>query len=276
MGTASAQQPNDDGETAMTPSILVTGGTGTLGRHVTPLLRDAGATLRVLSRRAHESGDGIEYVTGDLLKNEGVAAAVDGAEVVLHLAGDAKNDEEATRNLLRAASAAGARHVVYISVTAADRIPMGYFRAKAGAERAVADSGVPWTTLRAAQFHDLVLTVLRAMARLPVLPVPGAVRIQPVDSREVAARLVELALGEPAGMVPDLVGPTVHGLSGLSRSYLRATGKRRPMLPVPMPGKAGRVYRAGENLSLDDAAFGHLTWEDFLAERVGRNGAVAG
>jgi uncharacterized protein YbjT (DUF2867 family) len=252
----------------MTASILVTGGTGTLGRQVTPLLRDAGATPRVLSRRAHASADGVEYVTGDLLKDEGVGAAVAGAEVVLHLAGDGKTDEQATRNLLRAASAAGVRHVVFISVTAADRIPLGYFRAKLGAERAVADSGVPWTTLRAAQFHDLAFTVVRTMAKLPVLPIPGAVRLQPVDARDVAARLVELALGEPAAMVPDMVGPTVHTLRDVTRSYLKAAGKRRPILSAPMPGKAGRVYRTGRNLSLDGATVGTRTWEDFLAERL--------
>ena len=154
----------------MTTRILLTGGTGTLGRHVVPLLRDAGHDLRVLSRKSHEPGEGIEYVTGDLLTGEGIDAAVDGAETILHLAGGPKGDEEATRNLVRAASRAGTRHLVYISVTAADRIPLGYFRNKLAAEQVVAESGVPWTTLRAAQFHDLVLAVMRAVTKLPFAP----------------------------------------------------------------------------------------------------------
>ncbi|MFJ2032257.1 SDR family oxidoreductase [Streptosporangium sp. NPDC087985] len=253
----------------MTSSILLTGGTGTLGRLVTPLLRDAGCKVRVLSRHGHESEDGVEYVTGDLLKGEGIGPAVDGAEIVLHLAGGPKGDDEATRNLVRAASRAGVRHLVYISVIGADRVPLGYFRSKLGAERAVADSGLPWTTLRAAQFHDLVLNVVQKMAKLPVIPVPGGLRFQPVDSREVAARLVRLTLGKPAGLVPDLAGPKVYGMAELSRAYLRAHGKHRLMMPVRMPGKAGRAYRAGENLSLERAAVGKRTWEDFLAERVG-------
>ncbi|GAA3754457.1 uncharacterized protein YbjT (DUF2867 family) [Spinactinospora alkalitolerans] len=252
----------------MTSPILLTGGTGTLGRLVAPLLRDAGCEVRVLSRRGHEPGDGIEYVTGDLLKGEGIGPAVDGAEIIVHLAGGPKGDDEATRNLVRAASRAGVRHLVYISVIGADRVPLGYFRNKLGAERAVADSGLPWTTLRAAQFHDLVLTVMQAMAKLPVVPVPGGLRFQPVDSGEVAARLVELALGRPAGLVPDLAGPKVYGMADLIRGYLRARGKHRLTMPIRMPGKAGRAYRAGENLSLDGAAAGKRTWEDFLAERV--------
>ncbi|WKX71826.1 SDR family oxidoreductase [Streptomyces sp. XD-27] len=253
----------------MTSPILVTGGTGTLGGHVVPLLRAAGRDVRVLSRRARESADGVAYVTGDLLKGEGLEAALDGIETVLHLAGGPKGDDEATRNLVRAASRAGVRHLVYISVIGADTLPLGYFRAKLGAERAVADSGLPWTTLRAAQFHDLTLKVVRGMAKLPVVPAPGGLRWQPVDAREVAARLVELALGEPAGLVADLAGPKLYGLDELTRGYLRASGKRRLMMPVRIPGKAGRAYRAGENLSLEGAAVGERTWEDFLAERVG-------
>ncbi|MER5624803.1 NAD(P)H-binding protein [Streptosporangium sp. NPDC002544] len=252
----------------MTSPILLTGGTGTLGRLVVPLLRDAGCEVRVLSRRGHEPGDGIEYVAGDLLKGEGVESAVDGAETVLHLAGGPKGDDEATRNLVRAASRAGVRHLVYISVIGADRMPLGYFRTQLAAERAVADSGLPWTTLRAAQFHDLALKVVQAMAKLPVIPVPGGLQFQPVDPREVAARLVELTLGGPAGRVPDLAGPKVYGMAELSRGYLRACGRRRLMMPVRMPGKVGRAYRAGENLSLEGATVGKRTWEDFLAERV--------
>ncbi|MFG3259467.1 SDR family oxidoreductase [Streptomyces sp. NPDC048172] len=250
----------------MTSSILLTGGTGTLGRRVLPLLLDAGFTVRVLSRRVHEPGDGVEYVTGDLIEDEGTAAAVEGAETVLHLAGGAKGDDVATRNLARAAARAGVGHFVHISVVGADRIPLAYLRAQRDAELAVADSGVPWTTLRAAQFHTLVLTMVEKMAKLPVVPVPGGLRLQSVDPGEVAARLVELVRGEPSGPVADLVGPEEYGLAEPVRAYLRAYGKRRPLMPVRIPGKAGRAYRAGENLSVDGAMRGTRTWAEFLAD----------
>jgi uncharacterized protein YbjT (DUF2867 family) len=259
--------------------ILVTGGTGTLGRQVVPLLLEAGCDVRVLSRRAREAADGIEYVQGDLLKDEGVAAAVDSAGTIVHCAGSSKGDDDATRNLVRAAARAGKPHLVYISVVGADRIPVvssvdramfGYFAAKLAAERIVADSGLPWTTLRAAQFHDLVLTVAQTMTKLPVIPVPRGARFQPVDSGEVAARLVELALGTPAGLVPDMAGPRVYPVADLLRSYLRAAGKHRLMVPVGLPGKAARAVRGGANLAPEQAV-GRRTWEDFLAERVPSN-----
>ena len=260
----------------MTARILVTGGTGTLGRQVVPRLRDAGCDVRVLSRRSHDAADGIEYVTGDLLTGEGIEAAVDGAATIVHCAGSNKGDDQATRNLVRAASGSAVRHLVYISVIGADRVPLvsgidramfGYFRTKLAAEQVVAGSGLPWTTLRAAQFHDLILMVAQAMAKLPVIPVPSGFRFQPVDSGEVAARLVELTLGTPAGLVPDLAGPRVYPVGDLLRSYLQAQGKHRPMLPVRLPGGAARAFRAGANLA-PDRAVGHRTWEDFLADRV--------
>ncbi|MEV6552134.1 SDR family oxidoreductase [Streptomyces sp. NPDC051597] len=256
----------------MASPILVTGGTGTLGRLVVPLVRGAGREVRVLSRNARPSDDsGVAYVACDLLAGAGIEDALDGVDTVLHLAGGPKGDDLATRNLVAAASRAGVKHLVYISVIGADTVPLGYFRAKLGAERAVEESGIPWTTLRAAQFHDLVLTMMEKMAKLPVVPVPG-MRLQPVDAREVAARLVELTLGEPAGRVADLAGPEVYGMRDLTRTYLGARGKRRPLLPVRVPGKAGRAYRAGDNLSLEHAVTGTRTWEDFLTERVERVG----
>ncbi|WP_327110274.1 NAD(P)H-binding protein [Nocardia sp. NBC_01730] len=254
----------------MATKILVTGGTGTLGRQVVPLLRNTGADVRVLSRSAREPVDGVEFVAGDLLHDKGIDAAVAGVDTISHLAGDAKSDEVVTENLMRAAAAAGVGHVVYISVTAAELLPLTYFRAKFAAEQVVTESGVPWTTLRAAQFHDFVPNLVDAMLKSPVLPILGGVRVQPVDAREVAARLVELVLGAPAGRVPDLVGPTVIGMRELVRDYLKALGKRRALLTVRVPGKAGRVYRAGGNLVLDGADVGKLPWEDYLAERVGR------
>lgn len=251
----------------MTSPILLTGGTGTLGRLVVARLRGAGYEVRVLSRHGRESVDGIEYVTGDLLKGDGIERALNGVGTVLHLAGGPKGDDEATRNLVRAASTAGIEHLVYISVIGVDQVPLGWFKSKLGAEQAIADSGLPWTTLRAAQFHDLVLTVVEKMAKLPVMPIPGGLRFQPVDARDVADRLVELTLDKPAGLVPDLAGPKVYGLADLARGFLRATGKRRLMVPVRIPGKAGQAYRAGDNLS-ECASVGTRTWEDFLAERI--------
>ena len=180
----------------MTSPILVTGGTGALGRHVVRRLHDAGYDVRVLTRHSDAAKDGIEFMTGDLTTGQGIAPAVDGVETIVHLAGSAKGDEDKTRNLVRAASSqTRLPHLVYISVVGAERIPIdslvdramfGYFGSKRAAEKVVEDSGLPWTKMRATQFHDLILMVTKQMAKLPVIPLPAGFRFQPVDAGDVA------------------------------------------------------------------------------------------
>ncbi|WP_411073020.1 SDR family oxidoreductase [Streptomyces sp. cmx-4-25] len=252
--------------------ILVTGGTGAIGRLTVPLLVAAGRTVRVLSRGGRLANIApdlrIEYVQADLLADgELDSALIGGAETVLHLAGGPKGDDAATARLVRAARAAGTvKHLVLVSVVGADAMPLGYFRAKAGAERAVMESGIGWTVLRAAQVNELLLKMVGAMGRMPLVPAPGGLRFQPVDTAEVAARLAELTLGTPAGRVPDLAGPGVYTLPELAAARRVAAGaKPRRTLPVRLPGKVGRAYRAGANLTSDDAWIVGRDWEGFLA-----------
>jgi uncharacterized protein YbjT (DUF2867 family) len=269
----------------MQHTILVTGGTGTLGSHVVARLRDTEREVRVLSRHPHETAngkdEGIEFVVGNLATGIGIDAAVDGAEIIVHCAGGAKGDGDKAVNLIRAASRTGGiQHLVYISVVGADKVPVvsgvdramfGYFASKLAAERAVADSGLPWTTLRATQFYDTLLLVARQMAKLPMIPLPSGFRFQPIDPSEVGAQLAKLALGAPIGLASDMAGPKVYQTDELIGEYLRASHKRRPIIPVWLPGKAARAVRSGVILA-PDRAVGRRTWEEFLAERVASPG----
>ncbi|GAA1894476.1 SDR family oxidoreductase [Asanoa iriomotensis] len=260
----------------MNTPILVTGGTGTLGRHVVARLREKGADVRVLTRNPRPAADGVTYVVGDLATGAGADAAIEGVNTIVHCAGSQKGDEVKARHLMAAAARAGVGHVVYISVVGADRVPVtsaidramfGYVAAKRAAEEIVAGSGVPYTTLRATQFHELAFTAVAAMAKLPVVFAPGGTKLQPIAADEVAARLVELALGEPQGLVADMGGPRAYLFADLARGYLRATGRRRPIVSFPAPGAAARSYRAGANLTPEHAV-GHQTWEEFLTQRL--------
>lgn len=252
----------------MTATILVTGGTGTLGRHVVKHLREAGQDVRVLSRRPQQPREGVEYVVGDLATGEGVDTAVDGVGAILHLAGSANGDDDKTRTLVQAAtSQQEGPHIVYISVVGADRPSFSYFAAKCASEQILTESGLPWTILRATQFHELLLKVVRGMAKLPVLPAPSGFRFQPIEAAEVAESLVSLALGQPAGRVPDIAGPQVYEMADLLREYLRASHRSRPVVRLPLPGRAAREFRAGANLA-PDRAVGRRTWDEFLATRV--------
>ena len=106
----------------MTSPVLVTGGTGRLGRLVVRRLHDAQRDVRVLSRRSRESAGDARFLVGDLATGEGIEAAVDGATAIVHCATSSKGDVDATRNLVQAASRAGAPHLVYVSIVGIDHI----------------------------------------------------------------------------------------------------------------------------------------------------------
>lgn len=262
-------------------SILITGGTGALGRLVVAQLQASGHRIRVLSRQNGLSSPSgpkpVIYVTGDVSTGEGLAEALTGIDTVVHCAGSDKGDDVKARNLVRAVPRAKVNHLVYISVVGADRIPVGngidramfgYFGAKRAAELIIEESGIPYTTLRAAQFHDFVRNIMALMAKMPIMPLWAGAQFQPVDKHEVAARLSELAMGQPAGLVPDIAGPTIYPMAELARSYLKAAGKRRLIMNMRTPGKAAAAFRAGANLSPDHAVGGQ-TWPEFLIQEFG-------
>lgn len=259
--------------------IVVTGGTGGLGHRVVTRLRDKGRNVRVLSRHPGDSQEGVEYMAGDLVKNQGVEEAISGAEIVVHCAGvgKVKEDTAQAQNLVVAAKRGGVRHLVCISVVGAERVPVrsavdrsmfAYFASQRAKELVIEQSGLPWTNLRATQFYDgFILVMVRAMSKMPIVPLPAGTRFQPVDADEVADALAELALGAPAGQALDIAGPKIYDSESLLRTYLAAIGKHRPILKVRMPGAAAAAIRDGANLA-PDRAVGRRTWEEFLATSV--------
>jgi uncharacterized protein YbjT (DUF2867 family) len=240
--------------------VLVAGGTGAVGRVVVERLLDAGAQVRVLSRgrRPQAPAGQARQVFGDVTTGAGLVEAVTGVDTIVACTHQADR-------LVEAALAAGKPHLVYISIVGIDRVPLSYYQRKLADERLIGDSGLPWTVLRATQFHDLVAAMLRALSVPPIMAVPAGWKFQPIDVHDVGARLADLARGEPAGRVPDIGGPEVLAITGLARRYLAAVGKRRPVVSVPLPGRVARGYRTGENLA-PDRPVGAITFERYLHE----------
>jgi uncharacterized protein YbjT (DUF2867 family) len=171
------------------------------------------------------------------------------------------------QHVVTAAERVGAAHLVYISIVGVDRVPLRYYRRKLADERVIAASGVPWTVLRATQFHDLIAALLRYLAKPPLMALPARVSCQPVDAREVGIRVADLALGTPLGRASDFAGPQVRTVGDLAGSYLSIVGKRRLMAPIWLPGKAFSAYRAGGHLAPQHAV-GRITFEQCLAEQL--------
>jgi uncharacterized protein YbjT (DUF2867 family) len=251
----------------MSSPVLVTGGTGRLGKLVVARLQDSGCDIRVLARHERPTPPGITFFTADLRTGQGIEPAVTAAATIIHCATSTRGDAEATRNLVAAASRTGPPHLVYVSIVGIDRLASwGYPKAKLRAEQIVATSGLPWTILRVTQFYDYCLTNAQRLSRFPVAPVPAGFTVQPVDPRDVADRLVELALGEPVGRAPDMAGPQVSNWTDLLRSYLTASHRHRWVLTVRIPGT--RAVRNGALLPPPGHTVGSRTWGQFLTTQL--------
>jgi uncharacterized protein YbjT (DUF2867 family) len=119
--------------------------------------------------------------------------------------------------------------------------------------------------LRATQFHDLIKMTFSIQRFSPLLSTFRGVRFQPIDTRDVTARLVELIDCEPAGRVADIGGPAVHDHAELARMYLAAHDSRRPVAQIPVPGRIVAGFRAGANLAPDNPV-GAIGFADYLTE----------
>jgi uncharacterized protein YbjT (DUF2867 family) len=231
-------------------------------------LVDAGCEVRALARHQRDTLPHVTFVIGDLRRGEGIDPAVSGVSAIIHCATSTKGDADATRNLVNAATRSGSPHLIQPSIVGIDRIASwGYVKAKLEVERIVENSGLPWTIIRLTQFYDYCFDNSRKLAKFPVAaPVPAGFRVQPVDPGEVAARLVEFALGEPAGRASDMAGPQVSTWMDLFRSYLTATHRHRWLIPVRIPGS--KAVRNGALLPSRGFTVGTRTWDQFLAVRL--------
>jgi len=213
--------------------VAVAGGTGLTGRHVIEALSAAGHESVVLARSV-----GVDLVTGAGLDAalSGVDATIDVSNVTtMRRAAAVGFFERAGRQLLGAAARAGVRHHVALSIVGIDRVSNGYYQGKLRQEEIVRDGAVPWTVLRATQFHEFVEQILERLPG-PVAVVPR-LTVQPVAVREVAEALVAIAAGEPLKAAPDLAGPRVESLADMARRLIRTgTVRRRPVLPLWLPG----------------------------------------
>jgi len=252
--------------------VLVTGGAGMLGRKVAKELTATGSWVRVMSRKPQppDVPSVTEWAQADLETGQGIADAVAGIDVVVHAASSPfkrtrRIDVDGTRFLLEQARVAGVAHVIYISIVGVDRMPYDYYRAKLVAEELVQQSGIPWSLLRATQFHYLVDRFLQAMTKGPlVMLLPADLQCQSIAESEVASRLCEIAVAGPSGRLPDLGGPEVLTTGEMARVWLVRHGMQRRILPISVPGQVAQGFRRGDNTCHDQRVRGHVTWSQWL------------
>lgn len=249
-------------------NIAVVGGTGLIGRQVVERLTAGGHGVSSLSRAS-----GVELVSGT-----GLDAALAGVDTVIDVSNIGTiNRTKAVRffstaaaNLSAAAGRAGAGRIVVLSIVGVDRIPFGYYEGKLAQESVLREGSVPTTVLRATQFHEF------ADQNLGRVPGPFAMiprmRMRPVASSEVADELVRLATVRDASAradpIVELAGPETLELVHVARRVSKARRMRKLVIPMTLPGAAGRLMATGALLPQGDHLTGELVFDDWLIQTV--------
>ncbi|CAM3230750.1 NAD(P)H-binding protein [Prescottella defluvii] len=250
--------------------FLVAGGTGVAGRSVVAELLRRGEPVRVLSRRGGTAGNGLEHATADLISGEGLAAALDGVDVVIDTTDGKTRGTRAVlttgaANLLAAAREAGVSRAVLLSIVNVDRGAFAYYRAKTRQERLYADAPLPTQVVRATQFHEFVPMICAPASKVGLIPAFTGTRFQPIDTTDVARALVDAAGTAAVSDDPTTVGgPEILTMREMALAWKAATGARGRVTTLPLPGSMGTFWRNGSNL-VPDNHFGTVTFDRWLA-----------
>lgn len=249
--------------TEPTKSITVIGATGLIGRQLVPLLSNRG---HAVTRASRDSGV-------DLLTGQGLDDALADAEVVIDVVNSPTPEDSAeaffkqtAANLSAAAAKAGVGHYVVLSIVGADEMApkAGYIRGKVAQENAAATSGVPWTVLRATQFHELAAPITESLITGGEVRAPEAL-IQTIDSAEVTATLARIAVNKPLNTIHNIGGPQKMSFSDMARAVLRHQSRTLNVLDDPSATYSGLNIDFTTLVTDDEAELGTTRLADWLA-----------
>ncbi|WP_460145474.1 SDR family oxidoreductase [Pseudomonas sp. S2_A02] len=250
--------------------IVVIGGTGLIGSKLVNILRE----------RGHEALAAAPSTGVNSITREGLAQAMDGADIVVDVANAPSWEDQAvldffetsSRNLLAAEAAAGVRHHVALSIVGSERLPEnGYFRAKVAQENLIKASGIPYTILRATQFFEFVGGIAQAATVGEEICLSPAL-IQPMASDDVVAALAEVTLAAPVNGTVEVAGPEAMPLDELVRRFLRATQDTRKVVPDVHARYFGSVLDDQSLTPGKNPRLGAIRFEDWLGQSTAQAG----
>jgi uncharacterized protein YbjT (DUF2867 family) len=268
----------DHGKLRLMDTVLVTGGTGHLGRDLVTRLKSS-YRVRVLARSPGSDPD-VEWIRGNLATGEGIADALVGSQIVIHAAtlspaarrgyvlpkdlwsSPPEVDRDGTTRLLDQAAVAGVGHILHVSIVGIDKPRVPYLRRKLEAEYLIRQGPVPWSIARATQFHWLLDRMLGKMARLPMVPLPD-LRLEPVDTTDFADYLVDSVGNGPVGRLPDFGGPEVLTFAEAFDQWRQIRQRPVRTMRIPLPPAVSNAA-AAMSVSDPDSRRGTITWVDWL------------
>lgn len=260
--------------------ILVVGGSGVLGSSVVATLQREQVDFLSGSRTPIKSDSygavsqsaNVPWKRIDLATGEGLLQALEGVDTVFHLAsaptkiGNESFEVVATRNLLKGLNQSDVKHLIYSSIVGVDTIQYSYYRAKRSAELLIQESHIPYTILRATQFHNLLDFVIGKLLSLPIGFIPRQLNVQPIHVDTVTAELYRLAQVGPQQIIVNLGGPKVYDVGTMAQLWMKARHVSKSVIPIPTVGSLMKSLAKGENTCPDKKAIGSPDWEEYLRE----------
>jgi uncharacterized protein YbjT (DUF2867 family) len=244
--------------------IAVAGGTGVAGTYVVQAARAAGHDVVAMSRRT-----GVDVRTG-----QGLSAALEGVEIVIDATNAGTTNRakatdfftEVSARLQSEGATQGVSRLVILSIVGLERVRgYGYYQAKLAHEATALAGPLPTTIVRATQFHEFPAQILARLHFGPVALMP-MMRIQPIAARSVGEVLVEVATAPTLGATLEIAGPEAEDLVLLARAVVQQRRMRTSVIPLPLPGSAGKAMRTGGQLPLTGARLVGPNFEEWLAE----------
>lgn len=253
--------------------ILITGGTGKLGQELSKQLINKGFQVTILSTQQNPD---IQYCsnihTGNLTDISSLKNAVLNSDIIIHCASNPRNskviDIEGTKNLLQITSQKQLNHFIYISIVGVDKSMFPYYQSKLEVEKLIQESNLPWSILRATQFHDMILDrFIKPFDEKTVsLKIPQGMQFQSVAIEDVANKLFSLAIGSYTNTIETIAGPEIYTIEEMTRIYLNILDRKDKIEPKMYEEDIYKLFRSGVNLC-PDYAFGKITWKDFLVQK---------
>jgi len=255
----------------MKKKLLITGGSGTLGSAIIQLALKTGryevSTLSTDPGK-HSFPETCRVFKGDLITGEGLREALNTVQLIIHCASSVNDaqrvDLNGTANLLAALDSSTIENLVYVSIVGIDHVDHPYYMIKVKVEQLIAGSGIPYSIMRATQFHEYVVAFIRSLKATDAeINVPSGLKFQPIAVPDLAEMLLELSSAKATGLVSFVGGPEILGLEDMTAAYLNATRSQQKLHLIEPAQPRELRFRTGANL-VPHAKYGKITWARFL------------
>ncbi|WP_057936141.1 SDR family oxidoreductase [Algoriphagus resistens] len=252
--------------------ILITGGSGNLGKQLVKTLYNKGYSITVLSTKDNtELPENISLLMGDLTKAESLKNKLNNFELIVHCASNPKDSEnvdyKGTLNLLQAIDPKRIVHFLYISIVGVDKSPYPYYQNKSMTENILKKSTVPFTILRITQFHDFVLHRILEPLVDPdktMIKIPRQMSFQSIDIKDAADIIAEV-VETPQHATIEVGGPEVLSMYEIATLYLKQVGRTNEINEYSSTDIFYNLFTQRYNLCPNSKA-GSFKWKDFLKQ----------